>query len=232
MIGILEKAKCEGWTDLEVVERVKAGESALYEIIMRRYNQRLYRVARAILRDDGEAEDVMQDAYVRAYQHLGQYAGAAPFSTWLTRIAVNEALTRLKGRKRAQQLEDIDSNGDGPMYVADNSPDPEQNASVAELGHLLEQAVLDLPEHYRAVVMLRDIEEMSTAETAAALDLTEENVKIRLHRGRAMAREWLFDRVGSQAKEAFPFMGVRCDRVVAMVFDKLQGSDGVRGVSF
>jgi len=232
MIGILEKAKCEGWTDLEVVERVKAGESALYEIIMRRYNQRLYRVARAILRDDGEAEDVMQDAYVRAYQHLGQYAGAAPFSTWLTRIAVNEALTRLKGRKRAQQLEDIDSNGDGPMYVADNSPDPEQNASVAELGHLLEQAVLDLPEHYRAVVMLRDIEEMSTAETAAALDLTEENVKIRLHRGRAMAREWLFDRVGSQAKEAFPFMGVRCDRVVAMVFDKLQESDGVRGISF
>jgi len=232
MIGILERAKCEGWTDLEVVERVKAGESALYEIIMRRYNQRLYRVARAILRDDGEAEDVMQDAYVRAYQHLGQYAGAAPFSTWLTRIAVNEALTRLKGRKRAQQLEDIDSNGDGPMYVADNSPDPEQNASVAELGHLLEQAVLDLPEHYRAVVMLRDIEEMSTAETAAALDLTEENVKIRLHRGRAMAREWLFDRVGSQAKEAFPFMGVRCDRVVAMVFDKLQESNGVRGVSF
>jgi RNA polymerase sigma-70 factor (ECF subfamily) len=118
------------------------------------------------------------------------------------------------------------------MYVADNSPDPEQNASVAELGHLLEQAVLDLPEHYRAVVMLRDIEEMSTAETAAALDLTEENVKIRLHRGRAMAREWLFDRVGSQAKEAFPFMGVRCDRVVAMVFDKLQESDGVRGISF
>ena len=232
MIGILERAKCEGWTDLEVVERVKAGESALYEIIMRRYNQRLYRVARAILRDDGEAEDVMQDAYVRAYQHLGQYAGAAPFSTWLTRIAVNEALTRLKGRKRAQQLEDIDSNGDGPLYVADNSPDPEQNASVAELGHLLEQAVLDLPEHYRAVVMLRDIEEMSTAETAAALDLTEENVKIRLHRGRAMAREWLFDRVGSQAKEAFPFMGVRCDRVVAMVFDKLQESDGVRGISF
>jgi RNA polymerase sigma-70 factor (ECF subfamily) len=232
MIGILERAKCEGWTDLEVVERVKAGESALYEIIMRRYNQRLYRVARAILRDDGEAEDVMQDAYVRAYQHLGQYAGAAPFSTWLTRIAVNEALTRLKGRKRAQQLEDIDSNGDGPMYVADNSPDPEQNASVAELGHLLEQAVLDLPEHYRAVVMLRDIEEMSTAETAAALDLTEENVKIRLHRGRTMAREWLFDRVGSKAKDAFPFMGVRCDRVVAMVFDKLQESDGVRGVSF
>lgn len=222
MIGLLEKAKCEGWTDLEVVERVKAGETALYEIIMRRYNQRLYRVARAILRDDGEAEDVMQDAYVRAYQHLDQYAGAAPFSTWLTRIAVNESLTRLKSRNRSRQLEDDDWNGDGPMHVADNSPDPEQSASVAELGHLLEQAVLDLPEQYRTVVMLRDIEELNTAETAAALDLTEENVKIRLHRGRAMARQWLFDRVGSQTKDAFPFMGVRCDRVVAMVFDKLQ----------
>lgn len=222
MIGILDQAGCESWTDLEVVDRVKAGETALYEIIMRRYNQRLYRVARAILRDDGEAEDVMQDAYVRAYQHLGQYAGAAPFSTWLTRIAVNEALTRLKARKRGQQFEDDDWNGDGPMYVADNSPDPEQNASVAELGHFLEQAVLDLPEAYRAVVMLRDIEDLSTAETAAALDLTQENVKIRLHRGRAMARQRLFDRIGSQAKSAFPFMGARCDRVVAMVFEKLQ----------
>src|SRR5690348_1624771 len=182
MIGILERAKCEGWTDLEVVERVKAGESALYEIIMRRYNQRLYRVARAILRDDGEAEDVMQDAYVRAYQHLGQYAGAPPFTTSPTRIAVNEALTRLKSRSRVQQLEDDDWNGDGPMYVADNSPDPEQNASVAELGHLLEQAVLDLPEHYRAVVMLRDIEDMSTAETAALHLLAEDNNNLRHHR--------------------------------------------------
>src|SRR2546430_9384578 len=102
-IGILEKAKLEGWTDEEVIERVKAGQTPLYEIIMRRYNQRLYRVARAILRDDAEAEDVMQDAYVRAYQNLHQFAGRAPFSTWLTRIAVNESLGRLKLRKRIDQ---------------------------------------------------------------------------------------------------------------------------------
>ena len=95
-IGTLERASSEGWTDQEVIERVKAGDTALYEIIMRRYNQRLYRVARAILRDDGEAEDVIQDAYVRAYQHLDQFAGRAPFSTWLTRIAVHEALRRLR----------------------------------------------------------------------------------------------------------------------------------------
>ncbi|GGA58984.1 RNA polymerase sigma factor [Edaphobacter acidisoli] len=227
MIGILEKAKCEGWTDLEVIERVKAGEVALYEVIMRRYNQRLYRVARSILRNDGEAEDVMQDAYVRAYQHLSQYSGAAPFATWLTRIAVNEALARLRLRNRNQQLEDDDRNGDGPMHVADTAPDPERSASVAEMNHFLEEAVLDLPEQYRTVVMLRDIEELSTADTAAALDLTEENVKVRLHRARGMMREWLFDRVGARAKQAFPFMGARCDRVVEQVFAKIGERDSI-----
>ena len=226
MNAILEKANCEGWTDLEVVERVKAGETALYEIIMRRYNQRLYRVARAIVRDDSEAEDVMQDAYVRAYQNLGQFRGAAAFSTWLTRIAVNEALGRLRVRNRNPQLEDDDSNGEDSMNLADTSPDPELSASVAELGHLLEQAVLDLPEQYRAVVMLRDIEELNTADTAAVLDLTEENVKVRLHRARAMAREWLFERVGANAKHAFPFMGIRCDRVVKAAFDRLKEYEG------
>lgn len=225
MTGILERARGEGWTDLEVVERVKAGETALYEIIMRRYNQRLYRVARAILRDDAEAEDVMQDAYVRAYQHLDQYAGTAPFSTWLTRIAVNEALGRLRLRSHSQQLEDEEWNGEGSMNAADTSLDPEQSASVAELRHFLEEAVLELPEPYRIVVMLRDIEELSTAETAAALDLSEENVRIRLHRGRARAREWLFERVGAHAKDAFAFMGTRCDRVVEKVFAQLAGHE-------
>lgn len=218
--GILERAKREGWTDLEIVERVKAGDTALYEIVMRRYNQRLYRVVRAILRDDGEAEDVIQDAYVRAYQHLDQFAGSAPFSTWLTRIAVNEALHRLRSRNRSPQIED-EANGEGPMNIPETSLDPEQGASVAELGHLLEEAVLDLPEQYRVVVMLRDIEGLSTAETAAALDLSEENVKVRLHRGHAKARGWLVERVGAKAKDAFPFMGIRCDRVVNQVFDQI-----------
>ncbi|MGC2215932.1 MAG: RNA polymerase sigma factor [Silvibacterium sp.] len=219
--GTLEIAKRESWTDLEIVERVRAGDTALYEIIMRRYNQRLYRVARAILRDDAEAEDVMQDAYVRAYQHLHQFAGSAQFSTWLTRIAVNEALHRLRMRNRERQLEDVEDNGDASMNMARTSLDPEQRASIAELGHLLEEAVLDLPEQYRVVVMLRDIEELSTAETAAALDLSEENVKVRLHRGHSKARSWLFERVGSKAKDAFPFMGARCDRVVDGVFARL-----------
>lgn len=220
--GILERAKCEGWTDFEIVQRVRAGENALYEIIMRRYNQRLYRAARAILRDDAEAEDVMQDAYVRAYQHLGQFTGPAPFSTWLTRIAINEALSRLRSRKRNQQFGDLEGDEEGSMNIAETSLDPEQRASIAELGHFLEEAVLELPEQYRTVIMLRDIEELSTSETASVLDISEENVKVRLHRGRAMARTWLFERVGSQGKHAFPFMGARCDRVVAAVFARLE----------
>jgi RNA polymerase sigma-70 factor, ECF subfamily len=221
IVGTLEKAACEGRTDQEIVERVKAGDTALYEIIVRRYNRRLYRVARAILRDDAEAEDVMQDAYVRAYQHLHQFAGRSPFSAWLTRIAVNAALGRLHLRKRNSQLDDTEHEGELSMNVVETSPDPEQTASRAELGQLLEEALLDLPEQYRVVVMLRDVEELSTSETAAALDLTEHNVKVRLHRGRAMARGWLFARVGAKVKNAFPFMGVRCDRVVHGVFARL-----------
>jgi RNA polymerase sigma-70 factor, ECF subfamily len=220
-LGTLEKARSEGWSDEQIVERVKAGDTALYELIMRRYNQRLYRVARAILHDDAEAEDVMQDAYVRAYQYLPQFAGRGLFSTWLTRIAVHEALGRLRLRNRNQQLENIEQDGEPYMDVVEASLDPEQSASKAELGQLLEEAVLGLPEQFRTVVMLRDIEEMSTSETAVALDLTEENVKVRLHRGHAMMRGWLFARVGTSGKNAFPFMGVRCDRVVLGVLARL-----------
>jgi RNA polymerase sigma-70 factor (ECF subfamily) len=221
-IGTVEKARSEGWTDEDVVERIKAGDTALYEILMRRYNQRLYRVARAILRDDAEAEDVMQDAYVRAYEHLHQFEGRAPFSAWLTRIAVHEALGRVRVRNRSQNLEDTDQNGE--LNMVEPSPDPEQIASRMEVGRLLEEALLSLPEQYRTVVILRDVEELSTSETADALDITEENVKVRLHRGRTIVRGWLFARVGTNARSAFPFMGVRCDRVVNGVFARLHGS--------
>jgi len=218
---IFERLKSESLTDEEVVNRVCAGETALYEVIMRRYNQRLYRVARAILHSDVEAEDVMQDAYVRAFTHLGQFAARAPFSSWLTRIAVNEALARRRSSKQHQEVDVTEFDGKISMQALQKSPDPEQNASSAQLRGFLEQAVLDLPEQYRTVIMLRDIEELSTAETADALDITVENVKIRLHRGHSMIRNWLFERIGAKAKEAFPFMGIRCDRVVQAVFDRL-----------
>jgi RNA polymerase sigma-70 factor (ECF subfamily) len=223
--GTLERAKAESWSDAEIVERVKSGETALYEILMRRYNQRLYRVALAILRNDAEAEDVMQEAYVRAYRHLNHFAERAPFSAWLTRIAVNEALARRRSRARNEELESMDPETKFSMKMADTAPDPEQTATRIELGGLLEEAVLGLPEQYRTVVMLRDVEEMSTTETAAALEMTEENVKVRLHRGHAMMRSWLLERVGPGGKKAFPFMGERCDRVVRGVFERLGKQD-------
>jgi RNA polymerase sigma-70 factor (ECF subfamily) len=218
---IIERLKPEGLTDEEVVDRVRAGDTALYEVIMRRYNQRLYRIARAILHNDAEAEDVMQDAYVRAYTHLGQFAARSPFSSWLTRIAVNEALARRRSSKKHQEVDATEFDGEISMQAPHKSLDPEQNASNAQLREFLEQAVLDLPEQYRTVIMLRDIEELSTAETADALDLTVENVKVRLHRGHGMVRDWLFERIGAKAKEAFPFMGARCDRVVQTVLSRI-----------
>jgi RNA polymerase sigma-70 factor (ECF subfamily) len=183
-VGSFEAALSDRWTDQEVIDRVKAGETAFYEIIMRRYNQRLYRITRAILRDGAEAEDVMQDAYVRAYQYLYQYAGDALFSIWLTRIAIHEALRRLRLRNRNPQLEDKENDEEGSMSAVESSPDPEQRASMAEVSQLLEEAILELPERYRTVVMMRDVEQMTTAETADALELSEENVKVRLHRKR------------------------------------------------
>ena len=216
-----EKIRPESLTDEEVVRRVRGGEAALYEVIMRRYNQRLYRIARAILHSDAEAEDVMQDAYVRAYEHLDQFAARAPFAAWLIRIAVHEALTRLRLSNRNQPLDDAEKDGDQSMQMTSKAPDPEQSASGAQLRDLLEQAILDLPEHYRTVIMLRDIEELTTTETAEALDLSEDNVKIRLHRGHGMIRNWLFEHIGADAKEAFSFMGDRCNRVVEGVFNRL-----------
>ena len=218
--AILEQTKMEAWSDQEIVSRVLAGETALYELIMRRYNQRLYRAVRAILRDENETEDVMQDAYVRAYQHLKQFAGRSQFSTWLTRIAVHEAFARLRQRGHMTQLDEVSLEADTSILYS-KSENPEQYASKAELGKLLEEAILNLPEQFRSVVMLRDVEEMCTAETADALEISQENVKTRLHRGHALLRKELLARVSSNASSAFPFMGERCDRVVVSVLQRI-----------
>jgi RNA polymerase sigma-70 factor, ECF subfamily len=213
----------EPLSDEEVVVRVLAGETAMFEIVMRRHNQRLYRVARAILRNDGEAEDVMQDAYVRAYEHLDQFAGRAKFSTWLTRIAVHEALARQHRRKRYEELEPKSEREGDPMdRFPSLTPNPEQEASNSEIRQLLEEAVEKLPDSYRAVFMLRDVEDMSTTEAAYALEITEENVKVRLHRARALLRKSLYARAGMEAKEAFNFHAVRCDRVVQNVCGRIR----------
>ena len=188
---VLTLASAPALSDEEVVERVLAGDTALYEVVMRRYNTRLYRVARAILKDDGEAEDVMQDAYVRAFQYLGQFAGRSKFSTWLTRIAVHEALARAHKAKRFEEWDDMNENMQGEIGAAPLKLNPEFETASVEMNKILEQAIESLPEQYRTVVMMRDVEEMTTAETAECLSLTEDNVKIRLHRAHGMLRKEL-----------------------------------------
>ena len=221
-IPILERAHVEGWADEEIVRRILHGDLALFELLMRRHNQRVYRAIRSILRDDSESEDVMQDAYVRAYEHLAQFEGRAQFSTWLTRIAVNEALKRLAARGKLDPLdEERYEEEDGTMPFQSNSPTPESNASNSELKNLLEEAILTLPVAYRAVTVLRDVEEMSTAETAEVLSITETNVKVRLHRAHELLRGALFARVGANSTRAFGFHASRCDRVVHAVFERL-----------
>jgi RNA polymerase sigma-70 factor, ECF subfamily len=210
-------------SDEEVVTRVLAGETGMFEIIMRRHNQRLYRVARAILRNDGEAEDVMQDAYVRAYEHLDQFAGRAKFATWLTRIAVHEALARQLRGSRYQELETMSEREGDPMdRFASLAPDPEQQASNSEVRRLLEEAVEKLPDAYRTIFILRDVEDVSTTDAAEVLEITQDNVKVRLHRARALLRKSLYARAGMEIKEAFNFHAVRCDRVVKNVFERIQ----------
>ena len=224
MVSTAEAATSqEPLSDEEVVVRVLAGETGMFEVVMRRHNQRLYSVARAILRNDGEAEDVMQDAYVRAYEHLNQFAGRAKFSTWLTRIAVHEALARQRRGNRYQELEPMSEREGDPMdRFASLTPNPEQQASNSEIRRLLEEAVDSLPDNYRTVFMLRDIEEMSTTDAADVLEITEENVKVRLHRARALLRKSLYARVGMEKKEVFNFHAIRCDRVVKNVFERIQ----------
>jgi len=224
MVSTAEAATSqEPLSDEEVVARVLAGETGMFEVVMRRHNQRLYSVARAILRNDGEAEDVMQDAYVRAYEHLNQFAGRAKFSTWLTRIAVHEALARQRRGNRYQELEPMSEREGDPMdRFASLTPNPEQQASNSEIRRLLEETVDNLPDSYRTVFMLRDIEEMSTTDAADVLEITEENVKVRLHRARALLRKSLYARAGMQKNEAFNFHAIRCDRVVKNVFERIQ----------
>jgi RNA polymerase sigma-70 factor, ECF subfamily len=220
--ALVQQAQREDWSDEEVVKRVLDGETALYELLMRRHNQRLYRVARAILRDDAEAEDVMQDAYVRAYQNLASFEGRAKFVTWLTRIAVHEALTRSRRRLRFQAFDPADeSNGEIMQSPPSSTRSPEQQAYDRELAAVLEKAVSSLSEDHRLVFVLRDVEGMTTEETAHCLNLTEENVKVRLHRARAGLRKRLYRVAGATASRCFQFHAVRCDRVVKNVFATL-----------
>jgi RNA polymerase sigma-70 factor (ECF subfamily) len=208
--------------DAEVIRRVRAGERGLFEVLMRRYNQRLYRAARSIVKDEDEAEDVMQQAYVNAFQHLDQFAERASFATWLTRIAVHEALARRRRRGRAVEIEAMHRDDGGePEILTSRDPDPEEQALTGELRRTLEAAVDGLPAMYRVVFVLREVEGLGTRETAACLDTSEDVVKTRLHRARSLLQRELVARAGVGARDAFTFRAPRCNRVVAAVLARL-----------
>ena len=216
------QTECQTLSDEQVVDRVREGETGLYELLMRRYNQRVYRVIRSVLTDDTEAEDVLQDAWVRAYEHLGQFGGRASFSTWVTKIGLYEALARARRSRRWTRLE----NDEGEiMPEAERQPSrmqtPEEQAMRSQLGRMLQAAVDALPESYRSVFVMREVERLSTAETAECLGLSEEAVKTRLHRSRALLRRDLEQRAGTAVAEAYAFMGERCDRTVARVLMRI-----------
>ena len=206
--------------DEDLVVQVLAGQTALFEVLMRRHNERVYRTARAIVRDEGEAEDVMQQAYVNAYAHLRQFGGRARFSTWLLRIAANEALARVRRRGRYEPFDENAAGQEGIVMKA-APQDPERQASSRELGGLLEQAVDGLADGAREVFMLREVEGLSTAETATVLDVSEDVVKTRLSRARAVLRQTLEARIGAAAPDLFRFYRPRCDRVVERVLARL-----------
>lgn len=204
--------------DADLVARVLGGDKAAYETIIRRHNQRLFRAARAIVRDDDEAEDVVQQVWMAAYQSLAGFRGEAALTTWLTRIVVNEALARRRRRQKSEHLALIDEEA----RAVPDGRSPEEEAAVGELGRLLESHIDRLADIYREVLVLRDVEEMTTAETAACLGVSEEAVRVRLHRARRELQSSLSEAVGSSLPHAFRFAGARCDRIAAHVMAAIE----------
>jgi RNA polymerase sigma-70 factor, ECF subfamily len=210
-----------GLADEQIVEKLVAGQTALFEVLMRRHNERVYRAARAIIKDESEAEDIMQQAYVNAYSHLRQFDGRSRFSTWLTRIAIHEALARARRRGR---YTDMDLEHPSALTVATSTAaplDPERLAFSRELGALMESSIDRLPDGAREVFILRTVEGMSIEEVAAALDVSEASVKTRLSRARAVLHRELFAHTEAVAANTFRFLRPRCDRVVAAVLARI-----------
>jgi RNA polymerase sigma-70 factor (ECF subfamily) len=203
-------------TDEALVERVRAGDVALFELLVRRHNQRLYRTARSIVCDDREAEDVVQDAYVAAFVHLASFEGRSRFATWLTRITVRQALAR--SRRRSEVL--VDTPMEGAM--TEHRHTPEGRSADRELGRFLEAAIDELPPDFRTVFMLRSVQDLSTAETAACLEIPEDTVKTRLHRARRLLQEQLTASLDRATTQVHAFLGDRCDRITAAVMGRIR----------
>jgi RNA polymerase sigma-70 factor (ECF subfamily) len=200
--------------DTELIARILSGDMRALETLMRLHNRTLYRTARAILRDDTEAQDAVQEAYLQAYRKLGTFRGESKLSTWLVRITANEALMRRRRNPRPAEA---------PQQEAVcEAPGPQDNAERAELRRLLEARIDALPDGYRAVFVLRALEELSVEETAAALAIPLATVRSRYFRARGLLRTWLAGDIDTTLADAFAFAGARCDRIVREVLARLQ----------
>ncbi|MEX3759470.1 RNA polymerase sigma factor [Paraburkholderia phenoliruptrix] len=211
--------------DLALVQRIVAGDRAAFEPLMRRHNRRLYRLARATLRDDAEAEDALQDAYLHAYRSLGQFRGDAALSTWLSRLVLNECYGRMRRHARRENVVPMVSSNTADidieaMHPSDSEP-PDSAVARAEMRALIERKLDELPESFRTVFILRTVEELSVEETAQCLDIAEATVRSRHFRARSLLREALARDIDLASSEIFGFAGARCDRIVANVMARI-----------
>jgi RNA polymerase sigma-70 factor, ECF subfamily len=227
----LRTVAAETASDAELVRLVLGKDEAATRALMQRYNRRLYRVARGVVRDDSEAEDVLQEAYLRAFSGLADFRGECSLSTWLTRIVLNQALQRLR-RRTDVPVSGIDQDAERrgaeviPFPASQSTIDPERAMAQQQLCQLVERAIDELPCEFRTVLMARVIEGMSVEETAAAFDLQPETVKTRLHRARRLLKEALAEHIGPRFGDLFPFAGQRCDRITNAVIERLNIQKG------
>lgn len=210
--------------DRAIVQRVVGGEQAAFSVLMRRYNQQLYRLARAIVRDDAEAEDALQEAYMSAYRSLSQFRGDSSLSTWLSRLVINECLKRMRRRERRQNvIPMVPSPADEELerVACDESGAPDESADRAQMHRLLERRIDALPESFRAVFVLRSVQELTVEETAECLGIPAETVRSRHFRARGLLREALAREIDLAEQDVFRFAGKRCDRLIERVLARL-----------
>jgi RNA polymerase sigma-70 factor (ECF subfamily) len=225
-------------TDEQLVASIAGGDQRAFESLMRRYNGKLFRIARAILKDDTDAEDVLQDAYLDAYRHIQDFRGDSHVGTWLTRIVINQALMRLRKEKRRSVIVPFrgmrtDEAERGETDVADDRTEsPSSRVLRAEIRRILERRIDELPLAFRTVFVMREVEDMSVQETAECLGISPATVRTRLFRARALLRESLARELDIAAGDVFGFAGARCDRIVAAVLARVQNEapgDGSAG---
>ncbi|MFC3322457.1 RNA polymerase sigma factor [Mesorhizobium cantuariense] len=206
--------------DMQLVRRALARDGDAFRTIIKTHNQRLYRIARGVVRNDSEAEDIVQEAYVKAFAHLDAFRGDSSLSTWLSRIVINEALGRLRKRRRTVAMPE-NPQAQIIRFPLNPSDDPERTMAQRQILQLVEQATDSLPDVYRTVFVARVIEGLSIEETAELLGVRPQTIKTRLHRARALVRKALDDQIGPVLLDAFPFAGRRCERLTSAVMRRL-----------